>query len=53
MDLLKLKVTYEWYTPDGRRRQFYDFADGITEKVCIDNIKRLSKKELDTNIIKF
>tara|TARA_A100001015_G_C14895225_1_gene674128 strand:- start:979 stop:1164 length:186 start_codon:yes stop_codon:yes gene_type:complete len=46
MNSLKLKVTYEWYTPGGRRRQFYDFADGITEKVCIDNIKKVIKQRI-------
>ena len=46
MNLLNLKVTYEWYTPGGRRRQFYDFANGVTLKVCIDNIKKIIKKRI-------
>ena len=43
---LKLKVTYEWYTPGGRRRQFYDFSSGVSQMICIDNIKKTIKQRI-------
>ncbi len=46
MKFIELKVTYEWYTPGGRRRQFYDFAFGISQMVCIDNIKKTIKQRI-------
>ena len=36
----ELKVTYEWYTPGGRCRTFWDTAKGVTQMVAIDNIKK-------------
>ena len=51
----QLKVTYEWFTPKGRRRTFYDFGYGDTEKSAIDfakkNIKRRLRHE-DYTVIK-
>ena len=41
MKLLNLKVTYEWYTPGGRRRTIFDFASGINQKIAIDNIRKI------------
>ena len=46
MNSLNLKVTYEWYTPGGRRRQFYDFASGMSQMICIDNIKKTIKQRI-------
>ena len=46
MRLLNLKVTYEWYTPGGRRRQFFDFAYGVSQKIAIDNIKKIIKRRI-------
>ena len=46
MNSLKLKITYEWYTPGGRRRQFYDFASGVSQMICIDNIKKIIKQRI-------
>ena len=31
MKFIELKVTYEWFTPKGKRRTFYDFAFGISQ----------------------
>ena len=46
MKLLNLKVTYEWYTPGGRRRTFIDFASGINQKIAIDNIRKIIKRRI-------
>ena len=46
MKLLNLKVTYEWYTPGGRRRTFFDFASGINQKIAIDNIRKIIKRRI-------
>ena len=46
MKPLKLKLTYQWYTPGGRSRQFFDFAYGIGKKDCIDNVKKIIKQRI-------
>tara|TARA_A100001011_G_C13524876_1_gene522103 strand:- start:236 stop:415 length:180 start_codon:yes stop_codon:yes gene_type:complete len=46
MKYIHLKVTYEWFTPKGRRRTFYDFASGLNQIVAIDNIKKLIKQRI-------
>ena len=46
MKLLKLKVNYEWYTPGGRHRHFYDFSWGMSQMLCIDNIKKTIKRRI-------
>ena len=42
----QLKVTYEWFTPKGRRRTFYDFGYGDTEKSAIDFVKKSIKQRI-------
>ena len=42
----ELKVTYEWYTPGGRCRRFWDTARGETQKVAIDNVKKVIKRRI-------
>ena len=42
----QLKVTYEGFTPGGRRRTFYDFGFGDTEKSAIDFVKKIIKKRI-------
>ena len=46
MKFIELKVTYEWFTPKGKRRTFYDFAFGISQMECIDNIKKHIKRRI-------
>ena len=46
MKLLNLKVTYEWYTPGGRCRTFWDTASGVSQMICIDNIKKIIKQRI-------
>ena len=46
MKFVELKVTYEWFTPKGKRRTFYDFAFGISQMECIDNIKKHIKRRI-------
>ena len=48
MKFVELKVTYEWYTPTGRRREFYDFGFGAAEsqEIAIDNIKKRIKQRI-------
>ena len=46
MKFIELKVTYEWFTPKGKRRTFYDFAFGTNEKIAIDNIKKRIKQRI-------
>ena len=46
MKLLNLKVTYEWYTPGGRCRTFWDTASGVCQMICIDNIKKIIKQRI-------
>ena len=43
MKFVELKLTYEWFTPKGKRRTFYDFAFGINQIECIDNMKEKIK----------
>ena len=42
----ELKVTYEWYTPGGRCRRFWDTARGETQKIAIDNVKKVIKRRI-------
>ena len=46
MKFIELKVTYEWFTPKGKRRTFYDFAFGMNQMECIDNIKKTIKRRI-------
>ena len=46
MKFVELKVTYEWFTPKGRRRTFYDFAFGMNEMIAIDKIKKRIKQRI-------
>ncbi len=46
MKFVELKITYEWYTPTGRRREFYDFGFGINETIAYDNIKKRIKQRI-------
>ena len=43
---IELKVTYEWFTPKGKRRTFYDFAFGMNQKSAIDNTKKHIKRRI-------
>ena len=42
----ELKVTYEWYTPGGRCRRFWDTARGKTQMIAIDNVKKVIKRRI-------
>ena len=42
----ELKVTYEWYTPGERFRRFWDTARGETQKIAIDNVKKVIKRRI-------
>ena len=46
MKFIELKVTYEWFTPKGKRRTFYDFAFGMNQKSAIDNMKKNIKRRI-------
>ena len=46
MKFIELKVTYEWFTPMGKRRTFYDFAFGMNQKSAIDNMKKNIKRRI-------
>jgi len=46
MKFIQLKVTYEWFTPKGSRRTFYDFAFGLSQIVAIVNIKKRIKQRI-------
>ncbi len=46
MKFVEMKMTYEWFTPTGRRRQFFDFATGIGKKNCIDKVKKVIKQRI-------
>ena len=46
MKFVELKLTYEWFTPKGKRRTFYDFAFGVNQMECIDNIKKNIKRRI-------
>ena len=46
MKFVELKVTYEWFTPMGKRRTFYDFAFGTNEKIAIEDRKKRIKQRI-------
>lgn len=48
MTFVEMKMTYEWFTPTGRRRQFYDFAFGMN----VDDNKKLAKDAAINNMKK-
>ena len=46
MIFVEIKLTYEWYTPTGRRREFYDFGLGVTQEIAINNVKKHIKQRI-------
>ena len=49
MKFIELKVTYEWFTPKGKRRTFYDFAFGISQMECILTSRKYQTKNKNEN----
>ena len=47
----ELKVTYEWYTPGGRCRRFWDTARGETQMIAIDNVKKVITNKTNQYIL--